>query len=126
MQQEAATQSEAGVTHLTRRQVLQAGGAAALGALPIRDGSAASVVQRERQAFAMSQAEDDAGSATEGSMRTQAGTEITPFQIAIDQDIGAGALTDGTQRLFQRLRRNIELHAAIGERCRRGDATGGQ
>ena len=86
MQQEAATQSEAGVTHLTRRQVLQAGGAAALGALPIRDGSAASVVQRERQAFAMSQAEDDAGSATEGSMRTQAGTEITPFQIAIDQE----------------------------------------
>lgn len=89
MHQEAAKHSEAQAKQLTRRQVLQAGGAAALAALPIQDTSAASVVQQERRAFALSQddAEDaESGSTTEGSMPNETGMEITPFQIAIPQE----------------------------------------
>src|SRR3712207_265956 len=86
MQQEEWMQSDERLTHLTRRQVLQAGAAATLAALPILDASAASVVQQERLAFALNQDAADSGSATEGSMPTETGTEITPFQIAISQE----------------------------------------
>lgn len=65
--------------------MLLAIGGAALAALSHAEGSAASLVQQERQVYAMSQADDDPGSATEGNMPIATGTEFTPFQIAIPQ-----------------------------------------
>lgn len=111
MQQEEARQREALAQHLTRRRVLQAGGAAALAALPFGDASAASVARQEHQAFAMRQDDADSGATTEGSMPTEGNAEITPFQIAIQQE-----QIDDLHRRLDRIRWPMQIPGTGWER----------